>query len=68
MTIAHTTAGTAVTEADAGKATSFADAALGVAGHQVTDPILRELMHRSARGEITIEEAIARGREHIVGH
>lgn len=42
----------------------FADAALGVAGHHVTDPVLRDILNRQARGEITPdqsrEEGIAR--------
>ena len=44
---------------------SFADAALGAAGHQVTDPILNGLARQAAGGTLTTEEAIARGLKHI---
>ena len=44
---------------------SFADGALGAAGHEVTDPILRNLRERAIRGEISAEEAIAAGFAHI---
>lgn len=54
-----------VDEAEIDRRMSFADAALGAAGHQVTDPILRELTQQSIRGELTAEEAIARGVAHI---
>lgn len=40
---------------------SFADGALGAAGHEVTDPELRELRRRAIRGEMTTDEAIAAG-------
>lgn len=43
----------------------FADGALGAAGHAVTDPVLRSLAERFARGELTFEEAYAAGQEHI---
>lgn len=44
---------------------SFADGALGAAGHEVTDPELRELLRQVAAGTLTAEEAIARGVENI---
>lgn len=43
----------------------FADAALGAAGHQVTDPILREYSRRVAEGTMTAEDAIVAGMAHI---
>src|SRR5690625_6344887 len=49
----------------ADEAVAFADAALGVAGHVVTDPMLRDLRYRVATGELTAEEAIRLGREHL---
>ena len=42
----------------------FADGALGAAGHEVTDPAMRELLERVARREITAEEAVATARDH----
>lgn len=42
----------------------FADGALGAAGHEVTDPTMRELLERVARREITAEEAVAKARDH----
>lgn len=44
---------------------AFADGALGAAGHEVTDPELRKLLHQAASGTMTVEETIARGVEHI---
>jgi len=49
------------TEADVERSMAFADAALGAAGHAVTDPELRELRRRAIRKEITPEDAIAAG-------
>lgn len=43
----------------------FADAALGVAGHQVTDPAVRDLMGRVARNEITGDQAVEALRYHV---
>jgi hypothetical protein len=40
---------------------AFADAALALAGHEVTDPELRELRRRAIRGEMTTDAAIAAG-------
>lgn len=47
------------------KAAAFADAALALAGHRITDPVLRELANKAARAEITDEMAIAKARRHI---
>lgn len=54
------------TEAQAADRLAFADAALGAAGHQVTDPYLNEVAARFARGEITIEEAGELSDRHIL--
>lgn len=56
------------TEAEATERLAFADAALGAAGHEVTDPYLNELAARFARGELTIEEAQVLSDRHILGH
>lgn len=45
----------------------FADAALNLAGHQVTDPYLRTVLERHARGEITGDEARSLSKSHILG-
>lgn len=55
------------TEAEAADRLAFADAALGAAGHEVTDPYLNELARRQARGEISGDEARELGRKHIIG-
>lgn len=36
---------------------AFADAALALAGHEVTDPVLRNILEQQARHELTGEEA-----------
>lgn len=54
-----------VREAEADRRLLFADAALGAAGHQVTNPILREYSRRVAEGMMTAEDAIAAGMAHI---
>ena len=46
---------------------AFADAALAVAGHEVTDPAVRSLMSRVARNEMTGDQAVAALRRHIQG-
>jgi hypothetical protein len=53
-------------EADVARHLSFADGALGAAGHEVTDPYLRELAERQVRGELTGEEARALGVKHVL--
>lgn len=65
MSIAHPQARPTVSEAEIERRLSFADGALGAAGHEVTDPALRELSRQVAAETITAEEAIARGMEHI---
>lgn len=55
------------TEPDAQERIAFADAALALAGHQVTDPYLNDLAARQARGELSGEEARQLGLQHITG-
>ncbi|GAA1871807.1 hypothetical protein GCM10009715_18360 [Paeniglutamicibacter psychrophenolicus] len=45
----------------------FADAGLALAGHKVTDPVLRDIVKRSATQSLTPEEAIAAARRHVQG-
>jgi hypothetical protein len=52
-------------DADVTEAIAFADAALAVAGHEVTDAWSRELMERVARREVTGDEAVAEMRQHF---
>jgi hypothetical protein len=59
---------TQFTEEQAVDRLAFADAALGAAGHEVTDPYLNEVAGRFARGEITIEEAGMLSDRHVLGH
>lgn len=51
--------------AEAARRIEFADAALGAAGHQVIDPELQRLRWAAARGEISIEDALAAGMAHL---
>lgn len=55
----------ATTEAD--DRLAFADAALAVAGHEVTDSTLRGIVERQARHELTGDEARAAIRRHVQG-
>jgi len=57
----------AARDARAAESLAFADAALALAGHQVTDPVLLEISERAAREEITSEEAVAAIRRHVIG-
>ena len=45
----------------------YADAALALAGHEITDPFSRELLERQATGEITGDEARRIFRERFLG-
>lgn len=54
-----------VSPAEVDRRVDFADAALGAAGHQVTDPILRDYSRRVAEGTMTAEAAIAAGMAHL---
>jgi hypothetical protein len=51
----------------AAESLAFADAALALAGQEVTDPVLLEITERAAREEITSEEAVAEIRRHVLG-
>ena len=46
---------------------AFADAALSLAGHSITDPAVRDLMNCVARDELTGDQAIVALRRHIQG-
>ena len=54
-------------EAEAAERLAFAQAALGAAGHEVTDPYLTDVLARHARGEISGDEARELSRAHIIG-
>ena len=45
----------------------YADAALALAGHEITDPFARDLLERHTVGELTTEEALQIFREHVLG-
>lgn len=45
----------------------FTDAALALAGHQIIDPAVRDLMGRVARDEMTGDQAVAALRRHVQG-
>ena len=53
--------------ADADAPIAFADAALALAGHRVTDSAVRDLMGRVASDEMTGDQAVAALRRHIQG-
>ncbi|MFZ4842832.1 hypothetical protein [Mycetocola saprophilus] len=44
---------------------AFADAALALAGHELSDPVLRALLERVARGELDASVAVAEMRRHV---
>lgn len=52
---------------EANERVTFANAALGVAGHEVTDPVLRALLERVAREELSDAEAMAKMRRQVQG-
>ena len=56
---------TRATRVEVTRRVQFADAALAVAGHEVTDSALRDLTHRVAAGELTAEEAVRQGTARI---
>ncbi|WP_426765026.1 helix-turn-helix domain-containing protein [Pseudarthrobacter sp. 1G09] len=45
----------------------FADAALALAGHEITDPALRGVVDGAARYQLTTDEALAAIRLHVQG-
>lgn len=65
--VARAVAGARVADTDAKERIAFADAALALAGHQVTDPAVRDLMERVARDEMTGDQAVAALRRLIQG-
>jgi hypothetical protein len=67
MTITHARTAPAVDEAEIERRMSFADAALGAAGHEVTDPELRAISRRVAAGEVTGDEAAALVKAQLLG-
>lgn len=54
-------------QAAADERLAFADAALALAGHEVTDPALRAIVEQAARHELTGDEARAAIRRHVQG-
>lgn len=46
---------------------AFADAALAVAGHQITDPVCRDILARVAHAEMTGDEAVTAIRRYVQG-
>lgn len=46
---------------------AFSDAALALAGHEVSDPVLRSITERAAGGDLSAEEAIAAARRRFQG-
>ena len=46
-----------LTEEEVEARLAAADGVLGAAGHKVTDPVVREIVRQSIRGEISDEEA-----------
>lgn len=66
----HMTASTTLPLAaplDTDERVAFVDAALAVAGHDFTDPPLRDIVEQAARHELTGAEAVAAIRQHIQG-
>ncbi len=63
-----TTTRTASTSVEVEERLAFAEAGLALAGHQVTDPFVRDLGERVARQEITADQAVAEiRRRHLEG-
>ena len=54
-------------QTDAADRLAFADAALALACHEVTDPALRAIVEQAARRELTGDEARAAIRHHVQG-
>lgn len=44
---------------------TFVDAALAVAGHEITDPVMRDLLERVIRNEITVDQAMTVARHYV---
>ena len=54
-----------VTQAEVREAMSFADAALALAGHTVTDAYIRDLLEQCLSGQISDAEYLALATQHI---
>ena len=54
-----------VTQAAVREAISFADTALALAGHAVTDPYIRDLLEQCLSGQISDAEYLAQAIQHI---
>lgn len=54
-------------QADVDRRLAFADVALALAGHEVTDAALRGIVEAAARRELTGDEARAAIRRHVQG-
>ncbi|WP_368498527.1 hypothetical protein [Herbiconiux sp. A18JL235] len=67
MSIAHARTAPSVDQVDVERRMSFADAALGAAGHEVTDPAVRAISRRLAAAEVTGEEAAALVKAQLLG-
>lgn len=55
------------THADAAERLALSRAALGAAGHEVTDTFLLDLLAQKASGEISMEELVSATRRHVQG-
>ena len=65
--MARTTTASRPAPAEVDEHLAFADAALALAGHEVTDPALRTILEQQARHELTGDEARAAIRRHVQG-
>ena len=61
----HIRSGTRITAPEAMENQVFADAALALAGHHVTDPVLKDIVDQTAHHAVTADEAIAEIRRHV---
>ena len=61
----HILSGTRTTASEAEENQAFADAALALAGHHVTDPVLKDIVDQAAHHAITADEAIAEIRRYV---
>ncbi|RLP79221.1 hypothetical protein D9V34_15565 [Mycetocola lacteus] len=51
--------------ADAIEHVAFADAALALAGHELSDPVLRALLEQVARGKLSGDAAVSEMRRNV---
>lgn len=65
--MARTITATRPAPADVDERLAFADAALALAGHEVTDPALRAIVESAVRHELTGDEAVAAICRHVQG-